>query len=943
MKTTHASLFSFLLAAPVFLLIASALLAQTPEGFVSFPVSYKSYSVDKGGEQFMQLNFCAWRSLEGKWNYLGLRGKLKDNRDELLLRMNAGIPDGKLTLSATLKQTGPRQFQAVCDLSVTTDVDLKYVAAAIDTFKHFETGKAHIENSHGSIKSIDYPFSKADLGQSIKRLTLTGAGKQTFSITMDPPCRIACDQVARIVIGDQTFKADSPRIVTLTFDLPADLTFYTSTDALPNAPGLDNWFVFDPGTDHERANEISMRDWQEAPAGKHGRITRQDDKLLYNGKPIKLWGTNNCYGGCAPGKDISDARARFYSKYGINAVRLHKYADKPGRSGIQSADSFVEFEPAMLDRMDYHVAEFKKYGIYVNLSSTFHVKLGPADRKAVPYMDEFGTMKKGSNRISTPSGSIYFSRELQDLQIAQIVKILKHGNPYTGLTYAKDPVIFMVEMFNEDSIFWYETHNTLKKIPTLRQRASEQFCGWLKNRYGDEAGLLEAWGKGAFNLFAKDGFDHESLTQNSIVPAGNPWFFANDIKDSNRRRFLDTMRFLYETQNEFYDRYAKAIRDAGYEGEILSSNWQAGGGLSHYYNLYSDARIGLIDRHNYFGGGGSKINDATMLRIPGSGMLSAGMQQVSDRPFMLSEWIHVAPTEWGVEGPAIIGAYGLGLQGWDVSHIFTNGDDGTFSDTVARRPWDAAVPQIMGVFPAVARQVRRGDIKESPVIARRYVHVPSFEEGKIGFEDRVTQTHDVKTFNSDKVPVETLAVARSVVEFTDEYEETPAFDIQPYRKGGALISATGQLRWKEGTSKLDGYFTIDTDATKGVIGFAENQRCELGQVTITPKCRFAAIYVVAQEKDKNIDTSNKLLVIAIARARNSDMKIIDDVRLLDKGHAPILLEPVRAEITIRKPGAATVHVLDHAGVRTGKKLTPINGAFTVDGARDKTCYYLIEY
>jgi hypothetical protein len=24
------------------------------------------------------------------------------------------------------------------------------------------------------------------------------------------------------------------------------------------------------------------------------------------------------------------------------------------------------------------------------------------------------------------------------------------------------------------------------------------------------------------------------------------------------------------------------------------------------------------------------------------------MQQVSDRPFMLSEWIHVAPTEWGV-------------------------------------------------------------------------------------------------------------------------------------------------------------------------------------------------------------------------------------------------------------------------------------------------------
>ena len=73
------------------------------------------------------------------------------------------------------------------------------------------------------------------------------------------------------------------------------------------------------------------------------------------------------------------------------------------------------------------------------------------------------------------------------------------------------------------------------------------------------------------------------------------------------------------------------------------------------------------------------------------------------------------------------------------------------------------------------------------------------------------------------------------------------------------------------------------------------------------------------------------------------MKIIGDVRLLDKGHAPILLEPVKAEIAIRKQGAATVHVLDHAGVRTGKTLKLTNDAFTIDGERDKTCYYLIEY
>ena len=37
-------------------------------------------------------------------------------------------------------------------------------------------------------------------------------------------------------------------------------------------------------------------------------------------------------------------------------------------------------------------------------------------------------------------------------------------------------------------------------------------------------------------------------------------------------------------------------------GEILGSNWQAGSNLSHYYNLWSDAQVGILDRHNYFGG-----------------------------------------------------------------------------------------------------------------------------------------------------------------------------------------------------------------------------------------------------------------------------------------------------------------------------------------------------
>ena len=70
------------------------------------------------------------------------------------------------------------------------------------------------------------------------------------------------------------------------------------------------------------------------------------------------------------------------------------------------------------------------------------------------------------------------------------------------------------------------------------------------------------------------------------------------------KRFQDTMAFLAEIQNEFYGRWAAALSKDGYTGMLDFSNWQAGRGFSHFYNLESDARSGMIDRHNYFGGMG---------------------------------------------------------------------------------------------------------------------------------------------------------------------------------------------------------------------------------------------------------------------------------------------------------------------------------------------------
>jgi hypothetical protein len=275
--------------------------------------------------------------------------------------------------------------------------------------------------------------------------------------------------------------------------------------------------------------------------------------------------------------------------------------------------------------------------------------------------------------------------------------------------------------------------------------------------------------------------------------------------------------------------------------------------------------------------------------------------------------------------------------------MFQNRDSGRFSDRIGRDRWDTTAPQVLGVFPAVARQVLRGDVAESKLRAPLFVHVPSLAKAKLGFDDRVIQQRDVKTFETDQVPARALAVARCVVDFADVYRDTPAFGTAPFEQDGFLVSSTGQLRWKEEADKeLGGYFTIDTPGTKAVIGFAQGRECTLGNVTITPRCRFGAIYVTAREPDEGIVTSRQLLVVAVARARNTGMELsAGENEILERGKEPILMEPVKATVAIADRLIEEVNVLDHDGRRADRTLTTTGGQFTIDGATDRTMYYEI--
>jgi hypothetical protein len=491
-------------------------------------------------------------------------------------------------------------------------------------------------------------------------------------------------------------------------------------------------------------------------------------------------------------------------------------------------------------------------------------------------------------------------------------------------------------MQNEDDIFFYTSTNAFSACPTYQKLFMRRLANWLRERYGSEEKWQKAW-QGA----VKAG---ESLAAGNIVPQTNPWFFSDAFlpnqKGGPRQRLLDTALFLHEAQNQFYGKFQKALRAAGYKGPLVGSPWQAPAMLPHLYNLRSDYLAGVIDRHNYFG---EKLFDS-LLSPPGRGYFSTGLQQVIDRPFVLSEWIHVYPSLYSAEGPPLIAAYGLGLQGWDASYQFqSQSAPRVFNDRVGWFPWgvwEADVPNQLGQYPVLARMIYRGDVKEGEVISVRRVSLDELKAGHFSFTEKIVQQGDIKSFGGS-VPQELLAAGRVVVEFTEKPTPSMPTDLARFRRGQEIVANTGQLSWNTAGK---GFFQVDTPATKGVVGFAQGQDLKLGTFSLRLESPYAAVFLTALDKKATLADTRSALLSAVARNCNTGFKYFTlDGKVLDNGTGPILLEPVKATIMLSGRQIAAVNVLDHDGRRTGKKLGVEEGRFTIDGRRDQALYYEVVF
>ena len=695
-------------------------------------------------------------------------------------------------------------------------------------------------------------------------------------------------------------------------------------------------FAFQPAKDDFQPNIFDASRWIEAPTGKHGFLTRKGDQFVFeDGTPARFWGAQ-----MDPlDKEQADYTVRRMRRQGINITRFHGLEFLNRGAGKTSFD----YDQESWDRLDYMIAKLGENGIYVILDVDY------------PLIYRF---RAGDNIPQLPEGGPAPYAEFFDGKVASILHrrmtdVFSHRNPYNGKRYADDSTVALVEVLNEDSMFFGDVDDSF--LPELKQR----YADWLRAKYKDEAGLEKAWTIDGKWPLLKD----EGINEGQTVPLFPNSNFTEQYlvaHPEQKLRGLDQLRFCEGLEEAYWESSVATLRKAGLRVPISGTNWQAHGFPTRLH-LYGESKLDYVDRHGYWdhpqGDGDLKWNiktetfhnlpmvkavDPTQDKLIYLGVenlvTEKAWEQVLGMPMTISEWNTCLANQYSLEGTGLMAAYGM-LQGWrgllefgyfspDFLHQLGNGSFDLFGNP----------PQILQ-FPAVATMWYRQDLKEADVVAE-------------SLYDRST----LRQWSEDRkpVPLWSALVGKVGYRFVEEARKPVVADLRPYWDAASLTarSITGELTWNASA----GVVSIDTPRTQAVIGFLSPSPHVLQSVRMDLANRFGAVYVTAMDGMVPITDARSILITAVGPARNTGMEYeqtseisrlgSNSWHLKQEGTGPALLEAITGELRIRAKNSRRFKcwTLDVTGKR--REQVPIkvqNGHIVLDlKASHKTVYYELD-
>jgi hypothetical protein len=602
--------------------------------------------------------------------------------------------------------------------------------------------------------------------------------------------------------------------------------------------------------------DISFIFEHEKPAGKHGFLTVQGDRLVFqDGTEGRFWGVNFNSGANFPEHAYSEMVAQRLAKFGVNIMRTHQMDAEWATPNIFQfnravpKDNTRSLDPESLDRLDYLIHCLKQHGIYIYLDLLTYRQFRPGD-----LVDAVDALPQAAKPYH------YFDPRLIELQKEFNEQLWTHHNPYTGLAYKDDPAIVLSELVNESDPFAQPV-----VLEPYRTRFEKMYLDWLST---------------------------ENLPKPSLpVDFGKP----DPVMG----------RFFVQLMQNYYRELTSHLRKIGVKIPINGTNWWITLGVTA-----AQSAVDFCDSHVYWNFplweniGTPGTDTRPMVGAYDNAFAMLTMNRLAGKPFFVSEWDHAWPDEWRAESSLAYAAVAA-FQGWSGATIHTyrystweaedrlGGGAETINSITYRNHFDAANdPAKFGLFYHAALLLRRGDIEPAQKTAGIQFPVNP-EEWLL---KRPGEVPALKGLPEQHKTVLLLPGAEAPVDLLQPWDQSLVNESQ-----GQLTTDTGQM----GRNWQDRWGWIDTPRTKAFYGFpGKANPIHLHGLEFDVQTDFAVI-ALSSLTDDPLEQSASILLTAVGRCDNTDAAYNPEHTLLDPassqpfGKPPVLIEPIQAKIRLK--------------------------------------------
>ena len=627
----------------------------------------------------------------------------------------------------------------------------------------------------------------------------------------------------------------------------------------------DGWDFNYPGDEFNSDALLNLRFLNEQTAGETGFIALSEDGNSFvdgTGKPIRFW----CINGGTLARKFSDTElanyARFLAKMGVNMIRFHGSINPEGKEKL-----VTDVDEKEIDAIWRMVAAMKKEGIYSTISP-FWAHNGHMGGW-VP--EEWGI--DGYSGKDDLWGVMYFDDTLKAGYKAWVGKLYTQINPHTGIALKDDPGVAIVQVKNEDGVFFWTIQNVKE---SLKKKIRQQFYMWLIGKYGDIISAKNSWAEATLPG------DRPKIGEMDIYQI---WEATQNQTESVQKRLTDQIEFMANVQRNFYKEMYDYYRELGCKQLINGNNWKTANSARLLdAERWTNSVCEVIATNRYYDPGHEGTNNGwridpghfyqgvSALKQPNK--LPINIKQPVGHPVMVTESGWNLPHKYQAEGPFLVAAY-MSLTGVDGFYWFNpsaeNYDTNPYhtwtqleGEQHPMHRWTTSTPMQIGMFPANALLYRLAYLQEGDVSIYEERTLKSIWERKIpviteemGFDpNRINQNagnestqFNALTYLTGKVQVKYDCQNNSVFVHP---EQEKLIDLETKK----VNSNTGELNW----NYEKGICIMDAPLAQGVCGFLSTEKqIDLSDVTIFTENDYAAIQVVSVD-GKPLNRSEDILI-----------------------------------------------------------------------------------